>query len=340
MAFTQETIIPSLLQLPLYDVLKACQTNRLFATTCRESEILWYNLVLRDYHSSLPSKPSSMTWRDFYISIWQSQLKYIPVYFQGNRIAFVPFDSRNLRFTLQALQQYLTGPINIFFLTQLAMPVDVIRYPTENYFRERPFTPFIPQPNPTSYQGLERTTLIPNTIMNTGRGRNPSRKTMTIIPERRSLEDQIAFIRQANNLDWSNVNKILLTQRDQLLELEDELTSGNPPIYGTIRIDGRFIIYNRPPNTDTDLRTKARFRFCHTIQKRELIEMLRILQNPQNLPELSDDAYEYWRVNTDGYPANDAQISFFYLIDPSYSRDAICDLLKKELDKIGHYFPM
>lgn len=123
-------IFPSL---PLTEVARLCSTHTRFARLCAGEE-LWRIRAFYEFPSEARLKPVDLSWRNYYRFLRERR---IPLYYQGDRIAWIPFSSERLDLTLTWIALAIDlgslrqdpGPVNIVFINKRRMPVVIVKWP-------------------------------------------------------------------------------------------------------------------------------------------------------------------------------------------------------------------
>jgi hypothetical protein len=297
------------------DVLnRLCQVNVRFNLICQD-ETLWQIKTINEFPSL--SKPSNISWKDYYRLLVG---KRIPLYYQGDRISYIPFDLSLLNGVISLIVPYinqnqLTGIVNIVFIDDQRNLIIVVKYP-EMLIKINP--------------GIVQKVLIfvnddfskEMGRLTRGRGRKPAPKEPK--PER---DKAIIYYELTSSL-------------------------GHPPIYGYSYSPENNIESLRPYGKEYNIITSPNGEMFRIIDNQSL-EDIRIRRRGYdclnyNISHLIDFL---WDLNVNPPEANLLAINYiiqkFGLVGEraeyiakwtlsNYSREQLCEIIKGALEQIGH----
>lgn len=168
--------------------------------------------VYIEYPDETNFKPEDISWNDYYRFLVE---KRIPLYYNGDRIVYIPFSPELINTSLQMILPYinLKGIVNIAFINKEMNPVVIVKYPEMRSIVKS-----------DDYDSIEKVLFFIDREFEPHPTVNRGRKSITAIREERQ----------------NKVNRNIIYR---------ELTSreGTPPIYGIIE-EEKFRIITFPPD--------------------------------------------------------------------------------------------
>jgi hypothetical protein len=229
-----------------------------------------------------PAKPLNVSWKEFYLSFVK------PIYYYGERVGYIYFDANLFNKVIQEIIPYIIQsnpqPRFIVFIDKQRNPMVIVKYPSLEIIVKD-----------YNYDNIDKIVLIVNNEFikepKISRGRKPNPKV--ILKEEKTYQKLIIY---------------------------EELTSGNPPIYGyfldpenvrsygdfiniiTTEDESNFYIIDKTPYPG-DARLARMPLSCRMMKMEQLYEILTVLgiQLPSNI-----------------------------------SREEICEIIKQRLKEIRH----
>lgn len=119
------------------DINKLCQTHSYFGILCH-NELLWNLKVLDEFPEYHSFNSPRVSWKNYYLLLARG--KFVPLYYHGDEIAYIPFHRRKLDLTKSLIEIYLqnlTDDLRLVFLDRQLNPIMIIQYP-EKIIREKP----------------------------------------------------------------------------------------------------------------------------------------------------------------------------------------------------------
>lgn len=278
-------------KLSLDQIMMLYVSNPSFKGVCLNDELWKIKLFDEDPEYAL-SKPYDISWKQYYYLLYYS----LPLYYRGDRIAYIPFHIRYLDIAINFIEPYILynnlETLHIVFIDQNQEAKIIVTYPSIKV-------------RIIGESDITRIVLITNRHFDQLPIRNVMRK------------DQ--YITREMQRDMSNHSIIV-----------DELTSplGQLPIYGFIKYD----MFDNPPfyiidNTslaniyNNHMRQKGKH--CDIFSTGQLFYILKTLkvQPPDTDPDLNPDDIEQSDYN-------DLWIT--------YDNNSLCQIIKTTLETIGH----
>jgi len=227
-------------RLPIDLLNKLCLIHSKFNNICNDDG-MWKLKTFNDYPDYYGSKPETLTWRNYYRALTGEYL--LPIYYNGDIISYVKFNSNYMNLLLERLISYLNNfvskshQINIALIDngtrsplskRIYNPIVVIKYPSLTI-----------DVNSTNYDDIKKILIFIN-------------DNFPVTPEK--------------SRKWERVNSEIIYE---------ELTSqfGNPPIYGSVDDDYFRIIDKRNVK---DLRVIIYGKVCSTYPRTELLNILNV----------------------------------------------------------------
>jgi hypothetical protein len=310
-------------RLPIKILGHICSLNVSINNLCKD-ENLWYNKTSIDYPYFLTFKSTNSSWKEHFMLIGE---KMLPLYYNGDRITFIPFNINMMNGVMNTLAGYINqttiSASNIVCVNeQLETMIDM------EYFG-----------NDIKFEILGNDNITKIVII-------PGHKFIVSIPKRgRKLNPQIK------------------RRGERKLSIYQELTSlyGSPPIYGvyyTIPSSQSYAVNNKIFCNDcvithkgghffiidkrvSDLRMVKKAKRYDIFTSLELIEILQTLQVPS--PRVDDilinDYLQFENIPTKNLETNRYIAAWILLIDGEselYEKSQLCNVISKALDNIGH----
>lgn len=198
---SEDSLIKILSYLSLDELGRFCSSNPQINNICNQ-DFLWQAKSFQDYGERAKNKPREVNWKEWYQLL---MLKKIPLYFNGDRIAWVPFSYDFLALILKLIQPKLKNivtdqQLNVVFIDEMINPVLIVKYPQMDYIVKS-----------KDWDSIEKIVLIAND--------NFEAKHIEELDSQEMTDQQ----------DLQNIDD----QQDRLI-IHEELVSfkGNPPIYG------------------------------------------------------------------------------------------------------------
>lgn len=228
-------------RLDIISINNLCLCNSKLHNICND-ELLWKIKTKNDYNNQHINKPNDTNWRQYYIVLYKS--KHIPIYQNGDIIAYVNYNRNLIQLMINQLKQYLNkikGEIHIVL-------IDHRVYPQINGIERD-----IPEPQfktiiiiKYSYSGSE--------IIIRSRNYNNVTRGLLILNNSHSRLPRV-YMQNIKGKKNKKHQYIDTKYGNYIPAIYSELTSfyGILPIYGIISRDNKFYIIDRTPHKSSSL---------------------------------------------------------------------------------------
>lgn len=280
------------------EIMNVCQTNSRF-TTLWQNESLWQFKFAVNFPQFLSKKSPEISWKQYYRLIIIP--KKLPLYYQGDPIANVPFEPHMLEKIISLIEvniEALTSEVNIVFINHLNANI-IVKYPGRKIIIQD-----------TNYDQITKILIITDPEFNKWGS---------------SEDEYIIFQELTSSNKISLYGSNLLGNRYALVDYpEGEF----------------FLLDKRSPETGQRFprwRRCQSFMYC-TGEIYNLLWYLKIPAptNPLQVEESKNlMMLRCLNVNIDNLPSD--QINFYYAwFHSPYNKSDICEEIRKKLLEVGH----
>lgn len=129
-SFPDEILVTTLLpQISLDRLSHLCSISQRFHQLCQNDD-LWNYKVKHDFPDMYTFKPANSNWITYYRLLTS---EWIPIYYHGDRIGYLPVSLKLLNMSLQLLLPKIQNITHILFVDRAREPVVIITYPIVSF---------------------------------------------------------------------------------------------------------------------------------------------------------------------------------------------------------------
>lgn len=314
------------------EIMNICQTDARLAAMCQD-ESLWQFKLALDFPEFVSNKSAEISWKQYYRLLITG--KMLPLYYQGDPIANIPFEPRMLEKIISLVEvniEELTPDVNIVFIDRQLNPNIIVKYPERRIIIQDKNYDQITKIIIIVYPEFNKEfPVIPRKTRGRLRGMGYSS------PEEARL-GTIFRDRQIILIQLTSSNKIAIYGANFL---HYGYASGSQSTSFVDYPQGEFFIWDGRPSGDA--RILPGWGRCQKLKYSQLYDILWYLKiSPPIDPvqgEESEKIMELHNIDINANHLPSPQIDFYYTWYAStYAKPYICEAIRRKLLEVGHIF--